>query len=118
MNPIRFYLLLGMSGLLAALLLTQVFIGRQINFEQNRLAQAQQILNQGQTFQTNLKALAMRAYQDAQRTNDPGLKELLTRNQISFKPAPAATQATPPAPAPVRPSPAQTQGNPNAYPNQ
>jgi hypothetical protein len=113
MNRMRFFVLLGMSGLLAVLLLTQILVNRQINFEQNRLGQAQQILNQGQTSQADLKALAVRVYQDAQKTNDPGLKDILSRNQISFQAAPQSDRSgPPPSTSPARtPAPAPVSAN-------
>lgn len=73
-----------MSGLIVVLLLAQILLARQNNFEQNRLSQAQQIVTQAQGFQANLKQLAMRIYQLSQQTQDQGLKDLLVRQQITF----------------------------------
>ena len=108
MNRTQTYIFTTMSFLVAVFLIGHIFLTRQVNFEQNRLAAAQQALNNGQTFQADIKALAMRTYQDAQKTNDPGLKELLTRNQISFTPAPASS-AAPVGPASPTPTPAPVQ---------
>ena len=105
MNRIQFFVLTGLSTLVVLLLIGQILLARQTGFEQNRLSQAQQIINQGQSFQGNLKQLAMRIVQDSQKTQDPGLKELLTRQQISFTPAPEGTPSTEP-PASPTPSPA------------
>jgi len=102
MNRIQFFVLTGLSSLVLLLLLGHILLVRQTNFEQNRLAAAQQVINQAQAFQGNLKQLAVRIYQDSQKTQDPGLKELLDRNQIKYTPAPESTNATesPAAPAP------------------
>jgi hypothetical protein len=88
MNRIQFFVLIGMSSLVVLLLIGHIFLVRQTNFEQNRLAAAQQAINQGQTFQGNLKQLAVRIYQDSQKTGDPGLKDLLVRQQITYNAAP------------------------------
>jgi uncharacterized protein YpmS len=102
MNRIQFFLLVGLSSLIVLLLIGHILLVRQTNFEQNRPAMAQQALQQGQAFQNNLKQLATRIVQDSQKTQDQGLKDLLTRQQISFtanaeNSNPPATPATPPA---------------------
>src|SRR5476649_2732555 len=102
MNRIQFFVLTGLSSLVVLLLLGNILLIRQNNFEQNRLAQAQQIVNQGQSLQGNLKQLALRIYQDSQKTQDAGLKELLDRQQIKIN---AGPQTPPPADSPA-PSPA------------
>ena len=108
MNRIQFFVLTGLSSLVVLLLIGHIFLVRSTNFEQNRLAYAQQVINQGQTAQGNLKQLAIRIYQDSQRTNDQGLKDLLTRQQISYKanppadePGPSPTPGPSPSPAPA-----------------
>jgi len=102
MNRIQFFVLTGLSSLVVLLLLGNILLIRQNNFEQNRLAAAQQVVTQGQSLQGNLKQLALRIYQDSQRTQDPGLKELLDRQQIKIN---AGPQTPPPAESPA-PSPA------------
>src|SRR6202012_6190521 len=86
MNRIQFFLLTGLSSLIVLLLLGHILLVRQANFEQNRLAMAQQALTQGQAFQNNLKQLATRIVADSQKTQDQGLKDLLARQQITFSP--------------------------------
>jgi len=103
MNRIQFFVLTGLSSLVVLLLIGHIFLVRQTNFEQNRLAAAQQAVTQAQTFQGNLKQLAIRIYQDSQKTQDPGLKELLDRQQIKYSPGADNTSATQ-APAPTAPS--------------
>jgi len=107
MNRIQFFVLTGLSSLVVLLLIGHILLVRQTNFEQNRLAAAQQVINQGQAFQGNLKQLAVRIYQDSQKTQDPGLKELLDRQQIKYNPPPESTPATD-SPAPATPTPSPT----------
>jgi hypothetical protein len=105
MNRIQFFILTGLSSLIFLLLIGHIILVRQTNFQQNRAAVAQQIVNQGQVFQGNLKQLAVRIYQDSQKSGDQGLKDLLARQQISYTPntegagaeAPAPSTNTPPA---------------------
>ena len=94
MNRIQFFVLTGLSRLVVLLLIGHIFLVRQTNFEQNRLAQAQQVINQGQAFQGNLKQLAERIYSDSQKTQDPGLQKLLERQQIKYTPAPESPNPT------------------------
>jgi hypothetical protein len=101
MNRIQFFVLTGMSSLVVLLLIGHIFLTRQNNFEQNRLAAAQQAINQGQAFQANLKQLAVRIYQDSQKTQDQGLKDLLTRQQITYNPAPEGTNGAEPSVPPA-----------------
>ena len=101
MNRIQFFVLTGLSSLILVLLVGHVFLVRQTNFEQIRLAQAQQVINQGQTFQGNLKQLAVRISQDSQKTGDQGLKDLLTRQQISYNPAPEGPNGAEPSVPPA-----------------
>jgi len=104
MNRIQFFILIGISSLIVLLLLGHVFLVRQTNFEQNRLAAAQQVINQGQTFQGNLKQLAVRIYQDSQKSGDQGLKDLLARQQITYNPAPEGANGAEPSIPPPAPS--------------
>src|SRR5438105_14485936 len=86
MNRIQFWVLTALSGVVVLLMAGNVILARQLTAEQNRLASAQQVISQGQAFQANLKQLAVRIFQDSQKTQDPGLKELLARQQITYTP--------------------------------
>ena len=101
MNRIQFFILTGLSSLVLLLLVGQLFLMRQVNIDQSILSQAQQKVSQAQAFQGNLKQLAVRIYQDSQKSGDPGLKDLLVRQQITYTPPPQGTNATetPAAPA-------------------
>ena len=103
MNRIQFFVLTGLSSLAVLLLIGHIFLVRQTNFQQNRAAAAQQIVNQGQAFQGNLKQLAERIYQDSQKNpQDAELKKLLDRQQIKYTPAPEGANPTE-SPAPNTP---------------
>ncbi len=97
MNRIQFFVLTGLSSLLVLLLLGHIALAIQVGHGQANWAAAQQVVNQGNVAQTGLKQLAMRIIQDSQRTADPGLKDLLTRHQITYNPSTNSTEtpATP-----------------------
>jgi hypothetical protein len=99
MNRIQFFVLTGLSGLVTILLIAHIFLVRQTNYEQNRLALASQAVNQGQAFGTNLQKLAVRILQVSQKTADPGLQELLTRNQINYTPNSESNSSESPTPS-------------------
>jgi len=99
MNRIQFFVLIGLSSLITILLIAQIFLERQTNYEQNRLGLASQAVNQGQAFQTNLKQLAIRILQVSQTTGDPGLKDLLARNDITYSPSSTGASSEPTTPA-------------------
>ncbi len=86
MNRIQFWILTGLSGVLALLFLANIILVRMNNFEQNRLNLAQQAVSQGQASQSILKQIAVRILSDSQKTQDPGLKDLLIRQQITYNP--------------------------------
>jgi hypothetical protein len=105
MNRIQFFILTGLSSLIALLLIGHIFLVRQSNYEQALFGQAQQIVNQGQASQAMIKQLALRIFQDSQKTQDQGLKDLLTRQQITYTPSPDSTNSTD---SPVLPTPSPT----------
>ena len=86
MNRIQFWTLNGLAGFLVLLFIIQIALVRAAIFEQNQVALAQQALQQGQAFGGNLKQLAMRIAQVSQTSNDPALKDLLARHQITLTP--------------------------------
>ncbi len=103
MNRIQFFTLIVLSSLVVMLLVGQILLAHQVAVEQVKLAQAQQVINQAQIFQGNLKELAVRIYEDSQKTQDAGLKDLLVRQQISY--TPNASGGTNSTAAPANPSP-------------
>ena len=98
MNRIQFFVLTGLSSLVVLLLIGHIFLVRQVNIDQGALNQAQQMVNQAQAFQGNLKQLSVRIYQDSQKTQDPGLKAILDRQQIKINPGTDTNANESPAP--------------------
>ena len=103
MNRTQFLILTSLSGVVVFLLVILTWLERINNGEQARIATAQQIVTQGQAVEGNLKQLAIRIFQDSQKTQDPGLKEILDRQQIKFTPnadnSGGDSSSTTPAPA-------------------
>jgi len=103
MNRIQFFVLTGLSSLVVLLLIGNVYLVRQVNLQQGLFNQAQQVINQGQASQAMVKQLAVRIFQDSQKSQDQGLKDLLKRQQIKYTPPGTdSTSATEPA-APLTP---------------
>jgi|ERR1700677_1956752 len=103
MNRIQFFVLLGLSSLVVLLLISQVVLAHQVAAGQLKLAQAQQQINQAQVFQGDLKQLAVRIFQDSEKTQDQALKDLLKRQQITYTPGQAngSSSSAPSSPAPA-----------------
>ncbi len=97
MTRTQFLVLTSLSALVAALFLLQIAIMRLAQGDQSRLLQARAVISQGQACDQRMRQLATRVYQVAQQTQDPGLKDLLTRQQIVISANPAADAAAAPA---------------------
>ena len=76
------------------LLIVHIYLVHTVSNQQILLNQVQQTVTQAQAFQGNLKQLAVRIYQDSQKTQDASLKDLMARQQITFTPAPQSTNST------------------------
>ena len=98
MNRIQFFVLTGLSSLLALLAIGHILLTVAVGRGQANWAAAQQVVQQGNVFQSDLKQLAIRIYSDSNRTADPGLKDLLARQQITYTPGTNSTE-TPAAPS-------------------
>ncbi len=108
MNKPQFWTLIGLSGVLLVLMVAHIFLVRQATVYQNTIAQAQQIINQGQASKQILEKIAQVVYQVSVDKQDQQLKDLMARQQITFTPksdasgsAGTATPAPAPAPAPT-----------------
>jgi hypothetical protein len=101
MNRLQFFILTGLSIVLVLLLLAHIALALSVGRGQANWAAAQQLATRGNVAQNGLKQLAMRIIQDSQRTADPGLKDLLARNQITYNPPTNSTEtpAAPPSPS-------------------
>jgi competence protein ComGC len=105
MNRIQFFVLTGVSSLVVLLLIGQIFLIHMTGYEQGQFNLAQQTVSQGQAAQTMMRQLAVRIFNDSEKMQDPALKDLLKRQDITYTPG-AATNGTespaPPAPTPTR----------------
>ncbi|HEV3271562.1 MAG TPA: hypothetical protein VGZ93_05215 [Candidatus Methylacidiphilales bacterium] len=97
MNRIQFFILTGLSSLLLLLLIGHIILMREYGYQQSQFSIAQQTINQGVASQNLVKQLAVMILKDSAK--DPGLKELMTNEKISFTPSSGDTNA-PPSPAP------------------
>jgi len=105
MNRIQFFILTGLSSLVVLLLFGQILLTHYAGVEVNQFNQARQIVSQGQASQDLVKQLAVRIYNDSVKTQDPGLKELMIRQQITYTPGKASNTNPTESPAPpVTPS--------------
>jgi len=86
MNRIQFFVLTGLSTILALLLLGQLLLSYSVGRAQGQWQQDQAAVQQGNIFQNDLKQLAVRIYSDSTRSTDQGLKDLLAREQITYTP--------------------------------
>ncbi|MCE0522240.1 MAG: hypothetical protein LV480_04950 [Methylacidiphilales bacterium] len=103
MNRIQFILLTSLCGLVLLLLIGNIFLAYNANRQQALFNQAQEMVREGQVSQTLSKQLALRIYEESQKTQDQALKDLLVRQQISYTPA---KQSANPTDLPVSPAPA------------
>jgi hypothetical protein len=106
MNRIQFYVLTGLSILVVLLLIGNILLLREVAGQQATYSQNEQAVSQAEMFQGNLKQIAVRIYQDGQKTQDQGLKDLVVRQGITFTPSPPNTNTTqapvpPPAATPT-----------------
>ncbi|HUB66781.1 MAG TPA: hypothetical protein VL981_04785 [Candidatus Methylacidiphilales bacterium] len=105
MNRNEFLIITGLSSLVAVLLIVQIIFAHLASNEQTQLMQAQQFINRGQVSVNNLRQVALLVAEYTARTGDQGLKDLMTRQNISIKPnqnaAPSGGAEAAPAPAPA-----------------
>jgi hypothetical protein len=97
MNRIQFFVLTGLSSVVALLLVGQIALSFSVGRAQNTWTQDQSAVQQGNVFQNDLKQLAVRIYSDSSRSSDQGLKDLLARQQITYAPQGAGTGTETPA---------------------
>lgn len=97
MNRLQFIIVTSLSGVIAFCIFLQIVLVR-ISANDDQMARDDQAkLQQGQLCFTRLQQIAGRIAQVAQQQDDQQLKDLLQRQNIQIKPAPAASNA--PAPA-------------------
>jgi hypothetical protein len=98
MNRTYFFVMTGLCSLVTLLVIANIFLARSVGSLQGQTSVAQGDINQAQNFQTNLRQLALRIYQDAQKTQDAGLKDIVSRQQITFTPQASTNGTETPAP--------------------
>ncbi len=100
MNRTYFWILTYLSSLIAILLILQIVFVRMTTYDQARLVQRQQIVNEGQAYDLHVRQVAARIYQLSQQ--DQALKDLLNRQQITIAPpTDGSANAEPAAPTPA-----------------
>jgi hypothetical protein len=97
MNRIQFFVLTGLSSLVALLLAGHIALDYQVGKAQNTVLHVRQLISQGEVASNGLQRLGSLIGQEGQRTGDQALKEMLTRQQLNYIPATNATE-TPAAP--------------------
>jgi hypothetical protein len=101
MNRLQFWILIAGSSLVVIFLGLQALFVHQAQHVQGQVVAAQQEVAKGRSSENVLRQLIGRIYQVSQQTQDQGLKDLLTRQQISISPGPAAASSSAPAETPA-----------------
>src|ERR1700679_2547412 len=99
MNRIQFFVITGLASLLLLLLIGNVALTYSVSSAQSNAVREQQTIQEAGTFRGYLQELAGRIWQDSQRTADPGLKDLLARQQITYTPPTTNSTETPASPS-------------------
>jgi hypothetical protein len=82
MNRILFWITTVLSSLVLVLLVANIFLKREVIYNQNLFAQRQQDFSRGQAYYNNYQRLGVYIIQVAQKTGDSGLKELIIRQSL------------------------------------
>jgi len=99
MNRLEFTIVTCLSGVIALCIFLQIIFVRFSAADELRLRQTDDTLQQAQQFYTHSRQIAQRIAQVAQQQNDPALKDLLTRQNITIKSDTNAAPAAPEAPS-------------------
>jgi hypothetical protein len=103
MNRLQFIIVTSLSAVIALCIFLQIILVRISATDDQRAREAQASIQQGQLCLNRLQQIAGRIAQVAQQQDDQALKDLLTRQNIQIKPAPAADTTTT-TPAPMAPA--------------
>jgi len=104
MNRIQFFVLTGLSSVLALLLFGHIALNYEANKAQAEIAVAQQIATQGGVSYQGLNLLARRIFNDAEKTGDPGLKALVSKYKIQISGGNSTNSTETPASPPSSPT--------------
>jgi len=95
MRTFQFWVLIFASTVVSGLMLKQVFLMRELNQLQRTLAESQQVVKDGSSYENAWKQLAMRMYQMGHQ--DPAIIDLLKKEDVEVRtsapPAPPSTPA-------------------------
>jgi hypothetical protein len=83
---LRISILTGLILLIAGLSVLEAVLSLQVWEMQGQAAAEKKLVDQANIFKGDLKQVAVRIYKDSVHTHDEGLKELLTREQITYPP--------------------------------
>jgi hypothetical protein len=83
MKPYQYWTLIVGSCLVFVLLFLQIIFEREAQYARVQVLTAQQVISEGRTCDTRIRQLANRIYQVSVQNQDQGLKDLLTRQQIT-----------------------------------
>jgi hypothetical protein len=91
MNRVQFAIVVALSSLVVVFLFLQAVFAKLAQHAQLRIVAAQQVIQEGQACEGRRRQLAIRVYQVIQQTNDQALKDILLRQGITVKAAPASS---------------------------
>ena len=108
MNRIQFWVLVTLSSLVIIFLALQAVFAVFSQHMQIQVAYAQQAIQQGRAYDQRWRQLIERIVEVSQKSQDQGLKDILTRQGVTVRQAPSPSSPEPaaapaPAPAPSNP---------------
>jgi hypothetical protein len=100
MRTFQFWILVLASTMVSALMIKQIFLSRDLKEQQRQLIDTQEMITQGNSFETYWKQLAMGVFQASRQ--DPTLAAVLkdANVQVHTKPAAAPGSVVPVPTAP------------------
>jgi hypothetical protein len=101
MKAYQFWILTVCSVIIGILMIKQIFLSRQLNQQQRQMAECQQVIQEGSSFDNAWKQLAGSMYQAS--AHDPSMTTLLQKEGIKVhqQTPPASHAETPATPAPA-----------------
>jgi len=99
MTRLQFIILTALSVLVALSLFLNLYLAQASVVDENRLRLTGEALQEGQLDYNRLQQVANWTATLAEQKDDQALRDVLDRNNIQMKPAPAAPAAAPAAPA-------------------
>jgi hypothetical protein len=101
MRSLQFWILLLGSTFVSLFYFKQIFLARDLNQEQRILLDSQEVISQGNSYESMWKQLALRVFQASRQ--DPELADVLKKENVQVRAAPpgamGSSDATIPASA-------------------